>query len=313
MSESVSAAIHIRGTTLSYAEIEHRESSQHLRRVNRHTFDFDVLEALKEASEGAETLDRLAEGVRRELGESEASTVKVAIHPLEGFSFFTPLPTKLSVQKRKQELLQQAALVTGARSARSFHLASRTVRTVPDSDGESLMWIHVLAIPEEVDRRVAAWVEGTPVRSHSWMVSAEAAARLVGRIERTRPSHEEALHPYSLAIGEYPDHTEYALSRNREWYHAHYTLAADNPDDRAYYAVAFLNRIDVDVGAIGRLFLYGPSVDLNAYASLESLFGPQPEHLDPLYAVQRGEGVASDVDVGSHVLSIGAAMTPYVE
>ncbi len=313
MSESVSAAIHIHGTTLSYAEVEHRESSRHLRRVNRRTFDFDVVEALKEAREGAETLERLAEGIREDLEEAEASTVKVAIHPLDGFSFFTPLPTKLSVQKRKQELVQQAALVTGARSARSFHLASRTVRTVPGSDGESLMWVHVLAIPEEVDRRVAAWVEETPVRSHAWMVSAEAASRLIGRIERTRPSHEEALHPYSLAIGEYPGHTEYALSQNREWYHAHYTLAADTPEDRAYYAVAFLNRIDVPVDAIGRLFIYGPSVDLDAYASLESVFGPQPEHLDPLRTIQRGEGVAPNVDVQSYVLAIGAAMTPYME
>lgn len=312
MSESISAAIHLYDSTFSFAEIERLDSSHCLRRVNRRTFSFDVLEVLKGDAE-SEAFDRLAEALRDELTRTEASTVKMVIHPLAGFSFFTLVSAELSVQDRKQALVQQAALVTGARSARTLHLALRTVRTVPDHEGGSLVWIHVLVLPDEVESRVAKVVDESPVRGHSWMVSSEAAAHLMGGIEGTRPSHEEALQPYSLAIGEYPTHTEYALSRNREWHHAHFTQAADRPEDRAYYAVAFLNRIDVPAKSIGRLFLYGSEVDLDAYAPLESIFGPQPEYLDPLHVVQKMDEETSEDDIQSHVLGIGAGLTPFLE
>lgn len=312
MSESISAALYLRQETLSFAEIEHLETSHRLRRVNRRTFDFDLLEALRGGSEHREALRQLKEGLREELEGTAASTVKVAVHPHEGYSFFTPLATDLSVEERKQELIRQAALVTGVRSARSLHLSSQTVRTVSDAEEESFMWVHVLALPAEVEERIDALIQEGSVRSHSWMVSSEAAARLMGRIERSRPSHEEALQPYSLAIGEYPSHTEYALSRDREWHHAHYTQAADSPEDRAYYAVGFLNRIDVPATAIGRLFLYGPEVDLDAYASLASIFGPQPEHLDPLRAIHDGTETGPEEGLNSYVLCIGAGLTPFV-
>lgn len=313
MSESLSAALHLRGKTLCYAEIEHLETSRCLRRVNRQSFDFEVMEALRDPKEGSDSLDRLAEAMRQQLKGTAAPVVKVAIHPLDGFSFFTPLSTELSVQERKRELVRQSALVTGVRSPHSLHLASQTVRTTTDGDEAPLMWVHVLALPKEVERRMDALLEDCPVRSHSWMVSSEAAARLMGRIERTTPSHEEALRPYSLAIGEYPAHTEYALSRNREWYHAHYTQAADSPEDRAYYAVGFLNRIDVPLTGIGRLFVYGADVDLEAYAPLKPIFGPQPERLDPLRVVQKGDEVAPDEEMSSYLLSIGAGMNPSID
>jgi hypothetical protein len=90
-----------------------------------------------------------------------------------------------------------------------------------------------------------------------WTVSTEAAIPVVSRIELSNISHKDALRPYTLSIGAYASHTEYALSYDRTWHHGHVAVDADTTDDRAYYAVSMLNRLQVPVDSVGRLFLYG--------------------------------------------------------
>lgn len=313
MSESVSAAIYIQGATLHYAEIEHSESFRTLRRVGQKTFNVDVSYILREKDTEPSAFDRVAAFINEGLDGTDASKLTVALQPQEGFSFFTPISAELSVPERRRELVQQTALVTGARSPGSLHLDSQTVRMAQDSDGESHMWVHVLALPDAMETHMAALVDEGPLRHHTWMVSSEGVSRLMGQIERTEAPHEEALQPYSLAIGQYPTHTEFALSRNREWYHSHYVLDVQSPQDRAYYAVGFLNRIDVPASSIGRLYVYGSSVEQGAYEPFEEIFSCTPEILDPSHVVRSGEELSLHGEPTPYVPCIGAGLAPYVE
>jgi hypothetical protein len=243
---------------------------------------------------------------------TEARDLRVAVHPPQGYSFFTPISSDVPVRDRKRQLLQQAALVTGIRSTQKLRLTSETVRTTQDSEGAPFIWVHVLAVPNPVDDRMASIVEALPVRSHAWMVSSEAASRVTSRVERTGGSAQEALRPYTLAIGQYSTHTEYALSRNREWYHAHYAEEAYSPENRAYFAVGFLNRVDVSLDSVGRLFVYGTDVDLSDYRPFEGIFGQAPDPLDPLRIVENRAGHRPD-EPCSFVPCVGAGMEDYME
>jgi len=286
MSESVSAAISIQRDTLRYAEIERSDDGPRLLRIGEEVFPFDLGRALlrekgdlQQAGEVGATLATAFEG-------TEARDVRVVVHPPDAYSFFTPISSDVPVRDRRRQLVQQAALVTGVRSADELRMSSDTVRTAQDSDGEPYMWVHVLAVAEPVGARFDEMMATLPISNYSWIVSSEGAARVTSRLERTGGSAQEALRPYTLAVGSYPTHTEYSLSRDRQWYHAHYAEEAHSPENRAYFAVGFLNRVDVPLDAVGRLFVYGIDVDAADYAPFVDLLGRAPETLDPFLVVQ---------------------------
>lgn len=310
MNDSVSAALAIQNDTLRYAELERRDEGHRLLRCGAETFSFDLSRALLREDGDEEQARRVADAVGAVLEDTAARTLRVAIHPSDSYSFFTPISSDVPVRDRKRQLLQQAALVTGIRSTKKLHMTSETVRTTQDSGGEPFMWVHVLAVPDAVDERMDMIVQGLPVREHTWMVTSEAASRVTSRVERTGGSAQEALRPYTLAVGQYSTHTEYALSRNREWYHAHYAEEAHSVENRTFFAVGFLNRVDVPLDGVGRLFVYGSDVDLEAYHPFQDVFGQEPEILNPFRIVQ-GESSASAEHPSAFAPCIGAGMGDY--
>jgi hypothetical protein len=285
MDDSVSAALSIEGDVLRYAELERRDDRVRLLRRGAERFPADLTTTLLRADGDPEQTRRVEAVLTEALSGTSARELRVAVHPPDSYSFFTPISADVPVRDRKRQLLQQAALVTGVRSTESLHMTSETVRTTQDSEGEPFMWVHVLAVPDAVDERMAKIVKSLPLREHAWMVTSEAASRVTSRLERAGGSAQEALRPYTLAVGQYPTHTEYALSRNREWYHAHYAEETRSADNRAYFAVGFLNRVGVPLDGVGRLFVYGVDVDVGAYAPFERIFGQEPEVLDPFRVV----------------------------
>jgi len=312
MDDSVSAALSIQGDALRFVELRRQDGDEpRLARAGTLRFPFDLGEALLREDGTSSHLRRVREALADALGDTPARTLQVAIHPPDGYSFFTPISSDVPVRDRKRQLLQQTALVTGVRSTKELHLTSETVRTTQDSEGEPFMWVHVLAVPDAVDRRMGDLVGALPPREYTWIVSSEAVSRVTARIERAGGSAEEALRPYTLVVGQYPTHTEYALSRNRDWYHAHYAEEARSPENRAYFAVGFLNRVGVPLDGVGRLFVYGVDLDVGAYAPFEQIFGQAPEVLDPVRVV--GAGPEGPLDApGAFAPCVGAAMGSYL-
>jgi hypothetical protein len=311
MSESVSAAITIQSNTLRYAEIKRLDQGHRLLRMGEKEFPFDLARALLHEDGDTQQAGEVGTVLAEVFQDTEARELRVGVHPLNAYSFFTPISSDVPVRDRKRQLLQQAALVTGTRSVDELHMASQTVRTTQDSDGEPFMWVHVLAVPEVVDGRIEEIVGTLPVKRFDWVVSAEAASRVTSRVERTGGSAREALRPYTLAVGQYPTHTEYSLSRNREWYHAHYAEEAHSPDNRAYFAVGFLNRVGVPLDAVGRLFVYGLNVDVADYGPFVQIFDRAPEVLNPFQVVQSRED-PSEIVGCAYAPCIGAGMDEYV-
>ncbi len=312
MSETVSAAITIQGNTLRHAEVKRSGQEHRLLRVGRNEFSFDLARALLHESGDTQRIGEVGSVLAEAFQGTEARELRVVVHPLDSYSFFTPVSSDVPVRDRKRQLMQQAALVTGARSAEELEMSSQTVRTKQDSEGDPFMWVHVLAVSEAVEEHMSELVTTLPVTKHTWVVSSEASSRVMSRAERGGGSAQEALRPYTLAVGQYPTHTEYSLSRNREWYHAHFAEEAHSPENRAYFAVGFMNRVDVPLDAVGRLFLYGLDVDVGNYAPFVTIFDRAPELLNPFQVVR----VRADQDTGpepcAYAPCIGAALDEFV-
>lgn len=306
----MSATLSFEGNVLRYATVERRDQAHRLLRGGQETFPFNVKQALLQEEADGEQLRQVEETLLEVFGDGDARDLRLVLHPVQGYSFFTPIASELPVRDRKRQLRRQAGLVTGVRSKDSLHMTSETVRTTQDSNGEPFMWVHVLALPQVTNERIEALVERLPMSNYAWMLSSEAASRVTRRVERTGGSAQEALRPYTLAVGQYSTHTEYSLVRNREWYHAHYAEEAQDAANRAYFAIGFLNRVDVPLDGVGRLFAYGSEVDLEAYRPFESIFGQMPDILDPIRVVENDTSFAPNAP-SAFTANIGAGMGEY--
>lgn len=309
MSEAVLAAIDIYGSQLRYAEVENEEDAPpRLLRLGSCSFDFDVVDDLVRSGapqHGGEVVAALQEA----FDETEASRLRICVHPPDSFTFFTPIAAELPVRSRQEQIHQQAALLTGTRDPEGLDLASQTVRTAQDSEGEAVMWVHVLATPGAVHERLGHLASSLPVTGFDWVVSTQAAARVAAQTDLTGITQAQALRPFTMSVGRYDGHTEYTLSRDRQWYHSHYTHEADTPTDRLYFAIGLLNRLGVSPGAVGRLFVYGLDVDSNAYAPFQTIFGVEPETLDPLSALRADRSrFGTRLDVGAFAPCVGALL-----
>lgn len=307
MTQSTSAALHILGPTIRYAEVVRDGGSQDLRRLGERTFSFDVTRALW-GEEGSDDLNRVAEAVQGVFSGLDAAALRVVVHPMDVFSFFIPIPARLSDAERRRYATSQTALVTGARSPDTLTLSLKTVRSV-EGNG-AIDWVHVLALPHEVADRMDALTDSLPVQEMTRMASPEAAARVVGQREHSNPSPAENEDTYSLAIGQYATHTEYALVRDGDWYHAHAVQEARSSANRAYYAVGFLNRVEVAVQAVDRLFVYGP--EASGKQPWETVFDCRPVSLDPFESLRRVPDRFEETDEAQeYVPCIGGALNSF--
>lgn len=309
MSQPVSAAIHIQGSTIRCAEIVQRNAAPDLRRFGQRTFEFDVAQVLWEGAGTNDSLSRVAAAVENTLEGTEASEVRVVLHPLDVFSFFTPVSAELSERDRMHHVIQQAALLAGTRSPTSLRITPRAVRTVDHGNGELIEWIHVLAVPKEIKERIEVLLDSISVQDHVQIVSSEAVARLVAFVkEKELASASPSSAPYSLALGQYPTHTEFSLTYNQAWHHALATREAQSDENRVYYAVGFLNRAGIPLKEIGRLFVYGTEVDRDAFGPFESIFSCESERLDPFQVLRRFPEPPDEGAPGSYAPCIGGAL-----
>ena len=312
MTQSISAAIHIRGPSIQCAEIGREDSTLQLRRLDSTTIDLDGRGVLWDADGVPDALDRVGTFAQDALEDTEASAIALVVHPLEAYSFFVPIPNGLSEQERGQRIAYQAALVTNTRSPNALHITSRSVRTV-EAGGETVEWVHVLAVPQVIEELQDALRAALPVQDFVRMVSTEAVASLTGRAETEEDLLPENKLPenegdYGLAIGRYPTYTEYALTHEETWFHAHAAREARRPKNQAYYAVGLLNRIGVPVSEVRGLSLYGPGADAAASGPLETIFDCSPVSLDPFGVLRWASEQPENEAPGACAPCIGGAL-----
>lgn len=287
----VATSLDVSGAAIRYATVERPSDSQaRLMDGGVASCPFNAAQDLLQADAPAHQ-EALHDALRTAFGTPDRASApapdafSIVVHPSDLYAFFTPLAVDSSVSQRKRELRQRAALLTQIRDIDTVRLHAKTVRTSDQAERNGrLMWVHVMAVPHAVEQRVHALADALGFPAPQWTVSTEAVVPVVSRIELQNISHEDALRPYALAIGIYPCHTEYALTSNRNWYHSHVAMDAETTDDRAYYAVSMLNRLQISPQSVGRIFVYG-SGSVTDPSVFEAVFdrSPTPLSLDAAF------------------------------
>ena len=302
------AGIDIYGTVLRYAEVEQRGPRYQLLRLGSCDFDFDIAEAVLQASP-PEHLEALTDALTDVFEGSVAARLHVTLHPPTCYSFFTALPVEVAAEERKKRLLRDASLLTRSGSPQPLRLTADPVYTETMDDGETVEWFHVLALNERLHARFDRICRMLPQSRHRMTLSMHAVANAVERIERRGGEGEGRQQaPFTLALGWYPTHVEFTLCRHTHWYFSHFSEAAP-PADCAYFALALTSRLGLDQDAVGRVFVYGGFKQADDFANLAEVFPAAPEPLNPMQLIDLDQdSMAASFDHAAYAPCLGVAL-----
>lgn len=298
------AAVDIYGRILRYAEVEQYGSRYRLLRLGSCDFDFDVVRDVLHA-EDAEQVKTVSEALQDVFSGSIAGTLNVTLHPPGCYSFFCPLPFRGAASDRKVRLQQEVALLAGPEQR--LHITADAVRGQQLSAGDRVDWVHVLAVEDRVQARLNAVLNGLSQPRRRMMVGMQAAAAAVNSVRRPSLERRER-GPGALAIGWYPDHVEYVLCSEGQWYFSKYTDPVP-PVDVAYFSVSMIDRFGLRPAEVERLYVYGNDVDVSLFSDLESVFDIEARRLNPLSIVDLDTGsLSSDFEAEAYVGCVGATL-----
>ena len=309
MSATVAAALEVDGSAIRYAEVEQGAGSPTVLRLGQQTLDFDVKAHALEADDD-EATSTVAAVVANALPEARAEHATIVIHPAEVCSFFTPVPADLSGPERKRQVVRQVALLSGARSLEGLHVRVRLAHgsAAPSADAEDAptRWLHVLLIPDAMHERMGRLLQSLPVVDYDWMLSTEAAAHLMGRMDLA-DLEEKPTDSISVAVGQYAEHTEYTIVQGDAWVHDHHTRAVDTAQDRLYHLVTLLNRLQIPLERVRRLYVYGRATP-NDYGTFRAVFPVTPERLRPTQVVAGWPDAVDPSTDALYVPCVGGAL-----
>ena len=201
-------------------------------------------------------LDTLAEALHDVFAESIASDLHIVFHPSNCYSFFTPLYVDLSEEERKYRLQEEATLLTTSENPVPLHLTADVVYTETLENGRIVEWFHVLGIEEQVHHQLNTVLSALPHTSFRFNLSTRGTANAIERIARKENRTLSPLSVYTLAIGYYKTHVEYALCRRHRWFFSHHA-ESETAVDSVYFAIALLRRLGIDRSEVGQLYIYG--------------------------------------------------------
>lgn len=302
MEAHVRAGIDVYGRILRYAEVEQYGSRYRLLRLGTCDFDFDVVDEVL-AHENPEHVETVSNALGDIFSGSIAGSLNVTIHPPACYSFFTPLPAESDSSERKIRLQQEASLLAG--TEQPLHITADAVRSQEMEDGTRVDWVHVLAVDDRIHGRIRTIIEKLPHPRRRMMVSMQGAARSMAKIQR---STTDAGPSYSIAVGAYPHHIEYTLSRDGAWYFSNYSASVPT-DDLPFFALSLLQRFGLSIGDVGHLFVYGNDADPAHFSGLESVADIDVRRLDPFTFLDLDSGTLSpDFDAESYVGCVGVTL-----
>lgn len=302
MESQAVASIDLARSALRYAEAEHHAEDVRPLQLGSFDFDFDATKALFH-DEPAGALDAVAQALADVFGTSAARELRFVVHPPDAYAFVTVIPSDLSEPNRAERFQQEAALVAGTPSDEPPHVTASAIHADTHLDVEP---VQVLAVSNALHARLATITDRLPHPDIRWMLSTEAAARVLRQTHSATPSSAEMT--IDLVAGMYPEHTEFGLLRNGQWYYSHYTNT-ETPDDAVYNAVALLDRLGIPRSAVKHAGLYGLDVPSDVLTALETVFDVTPEPLRPFDALGLDTAAQrAGAEAGAYAPCIGAVL-----
>ena len=314
--QSTLAALEIHGHSLRYGEVVRPDGGLgSIRRLGTCDFEFDAEEAVF-GDVAPQNFETVVEAVAEIFSGSNASALRVAVHPPALTGFFTPLPEGMAAAGRHEQLRQEAALLADVNAAQPVRIRAAPIRTEDIEIAEEPVphrWHHVFHVPEPVHARMTLMARALDMDAYDLLDTTCTAATAIAALDGLAPvppMADQPKAPYTLALGAYAGHVELGIVYQGAWYHGHHGPMGA-PDDAAYFAVALLDRVGLGTAEIGRFLLYGENTDPGDFQLLTDLLGQEPARFDPLAIFGRSRGGTSGASpelLASYVPCVGALL-----
>lgn len=307
MGAYVQAGVDLYKSTLRYAEVERNDQHYRLLKLGSCEFDFNMADALSDSAQPMH-LETLAEALNDVFSESIASDLHVVFHPSDCYSFFTPLYVDLTEEQRKYRLQEEATLLTSQSTPVPLHLTADVVYTETLENGRVVEWFHVLGVEERIHKQLSSVLHALPHSSFRFNLSTRGTANAIEQMARKENLEMRTNQAYTLAIGYYKTHIEYALCRQNRWFFSHHTDSSAAVDS-VYFALALLRRLKIDRSQVGRIYIYGEDIEGEVFSVLTEIFENTPEVLNPMEVVQlEKKSPGMHFTAEAYVPCIGVAM-----
>jgi len=238
-----------------YAHAEHRlvdDGGAALLRLGAPPPNAAVLDAV---------LDHLTTVVRT--ADVPIATLHVLVHSPDCLVVQAPLQAEADPSACRRALMQQAALLTGARTTSALRLRMTQVAP-PLPAPQKHQWSRGAVVPQLARDWTDQWAASIDAD--------EAAIRLSAA--HTCDAAAPRLTKWHLGVGCYGPHTEYALWHGTDCAYLYYTPLAQTPADRAYFAALLLNRLQLRSAGMAAAWTYGP--DAQDASRMPPIAGVQP-------------------------------------
>jgi len=276
------ASIALEGSVLSFAEIAPQATGYRLDRLGSCDFEANIGQDILGAA-ASKHLATVQEAVRDIFDQSEAASLTVVVPPTVGYEVFVPTPEGTAPEEAHALIRQDIALLAGSAKLATLEVTTEPLHTTRVADVGTVQWYHAMAATKALRPRFEALGEALGVDTVRMLLSTRTATALMQLLHRT-PDGDPPAAPYTLALGWYTTHVEYIVCHGDRWHYSHHT-APGTVADAAYFAISLLKRLRIPPLAVGRLYIYGTGVDLDAFGPMAKLFNTTPLCLDPLQAL----------------------------
>ncbi|MEM6647908.1 MAG: hypothetical protein AAF730_16815 [Bacteroidota bacterium] len=276
------ASIALEGSVLRFAEVAYDGDGYRLERLGSCDFEADVGQDVLGLQDSVH-LGTVQEALRDIFDQSEAIVFTVVVPPTTGHAVFVPVPQGTPPDAARALLHQDIALLTGSAELATLDITTEPLHTAQVPDVGAVQWYHAMATAKALRPRIEALGQAVDAEAVRMLLSTRTATALVHLLHRATNA-KPPVAPYTLALGRYATHVEYVVCHGDTWHYSHHT-AAGTVADAAYFAISLLKRLRIPPLAVGRLYVYGAGVDLDAFRPMARLFNADPLRLDPLQAL----------------------------
>ncbi len=291
---------------MRYAEVEQIDGRHRLLRLGSCDFEFDVTREVFE-SRTPSHLETVAEAIGDVFSGSMAAEVRVVAHPPTALGFFTPVEADAPVLAAETQARYEAALLTEGGDFGGVHLTTDPAGEQILPGGETVLWHQTLAIPRRIHGRIEQVLKVLPAHAFRLMTSMHAVANVCHYLgQQGMRAPEEA--PFTISLGWYPGNTECLITRAGTWRFSNH-FDAGTPTDAAYFTVALLDHLGIELAEVGRVFFYGTAMKMGAFEIFGDIFDRMPVKLNAIPVVDLDpSSLSSEFDVESYAPCIGVTL-----
>ena len=304
MEVDIRASVHIVGSKLRYAEVEHYGGQRRLLRLGSCEFDYDAARQLFGSGINPD-LEPIAEAVDDVFSRLASEELQVVLHPGNVLCFNSVSGTAASQDELTSQVKGEAQYLMNA-PQHGVDVSARPLATTSESSDEQ--WYSVVAFPSQVKQRLKKAFSRLNGVAWSLQPGPQCAAEVFQQLREQKNSGNDELRGFDLVVGWHEDCVNFSVLRGGDVALSQ-SMSFMDPADTAYFGLQLFEALDLDQEDCTGVWLYGDVEQVADFELLAVLSGELPKLLNPIELVEiEDSSLLSDFNASGYVPAMGAVL-----